>query len=201
MFRDIQRKPQTKPMRILFVGSFGHGKGADVMVKALDRFKEQSSFELIAVGPPDPLFVRRLESEVSAELWQKIRFKGILTTPEIARELAVATMMLYPTRCDNSPNAVKEAVVAGVPVVASAIGGIVDYVWPDRNGVLFEAGSVDGCLTALRRFQKHSLFSQGLVDLDSLNKTREYLSAGRMGRLFAGLYRTLADGRPSKTAA
>ena len=100
--------------------------------------------------------------------------------------------MLYPTRCDNSPNAVKEAVVAGVPVVASAIGGILDYVWTNRNGALFQAGDVDACLAAIRMACDHPLFSHGQVDASSLSEARAYLSADRMGHRFVELYRLAA---------
>jgi glycosyltransferase involved in cell wall biosynthesis len=192
LFHQIHRRPRTEPMRILFVGSFTQGKGADITLRALDRFKERSAFELVVVGHPDTTLVRRLESDVSADMWRRVRFAGGLSAQEIAEELAVATMMLYPTRCDNSPNAVKEAVVAGVPVVASEVGGIVDYVWPGRNGVLFRVADEDACLAAIQQAWKHPLFSRGLVDGDSLNKAREYLSAERMGRRFTELYRLTA---------
>jgi glycosyltransferase involved in cell wall biosynthesis len=201
LFHNIERTPQTSPFRFLFIGSFSHGKGADVMLKALDRLKEEAVFELVVVGHADPSTVRRLQSEVSGKLWQRIRFTGTLTAQAIANEMALATMMLYPTRCDNSPNAVKEAVVAGVPVVASAIGGILDYVWPNRNGTLFESANVDACVAAIREALKHPAFSLGLVDAAALNEARIHLSADRMGRRFVELYRLAANKEQSNEPA
>jgi glycosyltransferase involved in cell wall biosynthesis len=195
LFQEIKRAPQLAPVRFLFVGAFSLGKGVDVMLKALDRFKEQAAFELVIAGSTDQGLVRKLESEVSKELWRRVRFAGSLSAPEIAREMAVATMMVYPTRCDNSPNAVKEAVVAGLPVVASAIGGILDYVWPDLNGALFEPGSVNACLEAIQSACRHPLFSRGLVEVAALNNARDYLSADRMSRRFVELYRLAANSK------
>jgi len=75
-----------------------------------------------------------------------------MTSPnaEVAEEMAQATMLLFPTRVDNSPNAVKEAVVRGLPVVASAVGGIPDYVSPGQNGLLFPAGNLGEFTQSIR---------------------------------------------------
>lgn len=163
------------------------------MLHSLDRLKDEVAFELVLVGQVDPSMAGALKSEVSAALWERIRFRGSLAPEQIADELAIATLLIYPTRCDNSPNAVKEAVVAGVPVVASAIGGIVDYVWPDRNGWLFAPVCPEECFKALRKACAHPLFSRGLVEPSSLNETRAYLSAQSMSRRFFEIYRLAAE--------
>ena len=98
---------------------------------------------------------------------------------------------MLPTRADTSPNAVKEAVVAGVPVVATRIGGILDYVFPGANGVLCDADDVDGLVEAIREACQHPLFSQGRVDAATLAKTRQYLSSEQMGRNFFEAYQAV----------
>jgi glycosyltransferase involved in cell wall biosynthesis len=97
-------------------------------------------------------------------------------------------MLLLPTRADTSPNAVKEAVVAGVPVVASRIGGIVDYVYPGKNGLLFPANDLPGFVQAIRAACQHPLFGQGLVDAGTLEQNRDYLSPRTMERRFTEAY-------------
>jgi len=56
--------------------------------------------------------------------------------------MSQAAMLIYPTLVDVSPNVVKEAVVAGLPVVASAVGGITDYVLPTRTGCCSMRGTL-----------------------------------------------------------
>ena len=85
-------------------------------------------------------------------------------------------------------NAVKEAVVAGVPVVATRTGGIPDYVFPGNNGFLFESGKVDDCCAMIRQALAHPLFSMGKVDPVTLERVREYLSAETMAAKFAEAY-------------
>ena len=188
LFHRVVRAPQTKPFRFLYVGAFSRAKGADVLLAALDSLKDELLFELIVVGHVNPDEVKRFKAQASTILWRRIQFRGSRTSEEIAGELAMATLLLYPTRCDNSPNAVKEAVVAGVPVVASSIGGIVDYVWPGRNGYVFPPGDADAGGAAIRQACSHPLFSLGLVETATLNKLRAYLSAQAMGQRFVELY-------------
>ena len=98
-------------------------------------------------------------------------------------------------RCaDVSPNSVKEAVVAGVPVIGSAVGGIPDYVFPGRNGVLHSPDNLPELIEAIRAACRHPQFSKGEVDATTLAQTREYLSPKLMGEKFLAAYR-LALGR------
>jgi glycosyltransferase involved in cell wall biosynthesis len=125
---------------------------------------------------------------LSPELWHCIEFKNHLTHVQIAAELSRATMAVCASRADVSPNAVKEAVVAGVPVVGTQVGGIPDYVHPDRNGILCEAGNVEALTQAIRTASQNPMFRAGLVDRETLAAMRSYLSAETMGRKFRKAY-------------
>ena len=52
---------------------------------------------------------------------------------------------------ENSPLVIREAFLAGVPVVASRIGGIPEIVTDGRNGLLFRAGDVTDLARVLTR--------------------------------------------------
>ncbi|PYI86816.1 MAG: hypothetical protein DME26_08295, partial [Verrucomicrobia bacterium] len=158
---------------------------------ALDQIKNEIGFELVVIGKREPRFADPSKAGTSRELWNCIRFRQDLTPDQIAEELAVATMVLFPTRADTSPNAVKESVVAGVPVVASAVGGIVDYVFPGVNGITFPSENVAEFVKAIRAACRHPLFGKGLVEPSSLSQTRDYLSPRRMGERFLEAYRAV----------
>jgi len=191
VFHVVQRQPRKGPVRMLSVGTFGFRKGSDVLLRALNRLLGTIDFELIVVGSPDERWLAPLRRELSPALWEHVCFKTDLPPAAVAAELAETTLAVLPTRADTSPNAVKEAVVAGVPVVATRVGGIVDYVFPGANGLLCDAGDVDGLAEALREACHHPLFSQGLVDAATLSRTRDYLSSARMGTNFFEAYRAV----------
>lgn len=192
LFHRVERRPQTRPLRLVFTAMLTYTKGVDVLLAALDQLRDELDFELALVGGSDQAMLERSRAATSPELWRRVRFRQNLGPEQVADELAQAAMMVFPTRADTSPNSVKEAVVAGVPVIASRIGGIVDYVFPGRNGLLFEPASVRACADAVREAARHPLFSAGLVEPAALAWARDYLSAARMAERFAGLYARLA---------
>jgi glycosyltransferase involved in cell wall biosynthesis len=188
VFHQVKRIPETEPLHFLFVGGLSFIKGADLLLLGLDKLRAEIDFRLIMVGPAPADFLQHMKAATSALLWERITLRHNLTAQEIADELARATMLLLPTRADTSPNAVKEAVVAGVPVVASAIGGIVDYVCPGRNGFTFPADNLDKFVRAVQMAVAHPLFRQGQVEPAVLAEKREYLSPRVMRERFLEAY-------------
>jgi glycosyltransferase involved in cell wall biosynthesis len=188
LFHRVARRPATKPLEFLFVGVISQIKGTDLLLSALDALRDELDFHLTLVGSSTPQFLQRIKAASSSALWERLRVRQALTPSQVGEELARATMMLFPSRADTSPNAVKEAVVAGVPVVASAVGGIPDYVLPGRNGITFPAANVDALIDAIRAATCHPLFSKGKVDLGVLDRMRNYLSPRLMGERFLEAY-------------
>jgi glycosyltransferase involved in cell wall biosynthesis len=191
LFHRLERRPQARPLRFLFVGALAPIKGADLLVQALERLRGELDFELTLVGSGETAFLQQLKDSSSPALWERIRHREQLTPREVAEEMASATMVLFPTRVDTSPNSVKEAVVAGVPVVASSMGGIPDYVRPGQNGFLFAPGSLEDFVKSIRQAAAHPLFQQGRVDAATLEEMRLYLSPRVMAEKFMTLYRQL----------
>lgn len=190
-FHQIKRNPQLTPLRFIFVGTYGHAKGTDLLFRALNALRAEIEFELLVLGNGDANFLQGIKHQVSPALWQRIHLKGIQNSSQVADELSRCTMMIYPTRVDTGPVAVKEAVVAGVPVVGSMIGGIPDYVVSGKNGVLFSSGDLEQCVTAIRQACQHPLFSKGMVDQGVLSEKRHYLSPPLAAAKFLNLYRKI----------
>ena len=195
VFHQVRRQPQTKPLRFLFVGTLDQRKGGALLVRALDQLRNEISFELVVAGTLKPEMMESLRNQTSPESWQRVIFKENLTPPQVAHELSTATMMIFPTLADVSPNAVKEAVVAGVPVVGSDVGGIPDYVIPGQNGILFRAGDLAELVAAIRAACGHPLFSRGMVEPDVLAQMRDYLSPALMGKRFLEIYHVACQQR------
>ena len=188
VFREVHRTPQLSPIRFIMVGTPGFRKGTDLLLKALSLLASEFPFELRMFGTVSETYLASQREFISDELRRRMLFQQNLSPTEVAAEMATATAMILPTRADTSPNAVKEAVVAGVPVVASAIGGIVDYVFSNKNGLLFPAGDLQGLIEALRAVHRHPQFSRGEVDSETLARMRDYLSPEQMSERFFTAY-------------
>ena len=195
LFHKLDRQPETKPLSFLYVGSLSELKGTDILLRGLDKLRQEMDFRLMLVGSGAPEFVSGLKRSTSSALWERITVRDGLTQAEVAQEMSRATMVLFPTRVDNSPNSVKESVVAGVPVVGSAVGGLLDYVVPGRNGLRFAPGNLEEFISAIRSAAAHPFFSNGRVNEDTLRQMREYLSPRVMGEKFLGAYERVRERR------
>jgi glycosyltransferase involved in cell wall biosynthesis len=194
LFHRLERRPQDQPIQFLHVSSLSQLKGTDLLLLALDKLRPELDFRLTLIGvQKEPGFLERLKQATSSALWERIVLRHGLTQPQVGEEMARATMMLFPPRVDNSSNSVKEAVAAGVPVVASAVGGVMDYVLPGKNGLAFPPGNLDAFVEAIRGAVAHPLFRQGKVAPETLQQMREYLSPRRMANGFLAAYRRVAE--------
>ena len=192
-FHQIQRRPAPGPIHFLYNGAIGYRKGTDLLLAALKELAPEFLFDAVIIGSPNPIFLDPFLAGLTPELRNRISFKSGLLPADIARELSRATIFLLPTRADTSPNAVKEAVVAGVPVVAGRVGGVPDYVIPGENGFLFAPGNQAEFVAAIRAAARHPLFSRGQVAPSSLAASREYLSPARMARSFLSAYQSVTS--------
>jgi len=65
---------------------------------------------------------------------------GRLDAEQLVSELLNASVFAYPSHIDNSPNALCEALLVGVPSVASYVGGVPSLVDDGRDGLLYPDG-------------------------------------------------------------
>ena len=193
IFHRLERRPELQPLRFLCVAVQSRIKGTDILFQGLDRLRAELDFRLTIVGPPAPQFIAEMKTVTSAARWERLEFKHELTQEQVAAEMERAAMVLFPTRVDTSPNSVKEAVVAGVPVVASAIGGIVDYVLPGKNGLTFKAGTLEAFVETLRAAAAHPRFRAGRVDEDTRKQMSNYLSPAVMRERFLSAYERVLE--------
>ncbi len=195
LFALKPRQNDPEKLRFLSIGGVNKLKGADLLFRSLAQLAPEISFELTAIGDTDTPLHESLRRELPPSLFARVTFRQGLSPSEMAEEMSRATMMIYPTRGDTSPNAVKEAVVHGLPVVSSRVGGIPEYLFPDENGVLVNAGDVDSLTAGIRHALQHENFSKGRVDSSRLESVRDYLSAETMARKFRALYETACGGK------
>lgn len=66
-----------------------------------------------------------------------IKFIGLLTEEEMYEQYLKTHVFLSASTIENSPNSVCEAMMVGVPVVASGVGGIFSIIEHEKNGYIY----------------------------------------------------------------
>ena len=68
---------------------------------------------------------------------QSISFTGPLTAEEMKKQYLEANVYVLPSLTENSPNSLGEAMILGLPCVASYVGGIPDFIDDSISGLLY----------------------------------------------------------------
>ena len=141
---------------ICFVGRLEPRKGIIEWIEAASRVaEEQIGVEFDIVGADTFGMQRTLVSRIPSALRSRFRFHGPKTRAELPGLLAGARAAVVPSRWENFPNVCVEAMSAGLPVISTRLGGMVELVEDGRTGWLTPdtgvAGMVDGLADALRR--------------------------------------------------
>jgi glycosyltransferase involved in cell wall biosynthesis len=110
--------------RVLFAGRLEQPKGVGILIQAACEVDG----EFVICGEGRQLVaMRRLARQLGVE--SRFRFTGWLEPDELAAELAEASVVVVPSLWPEPFGIVGiEALAAGRPVVASATGGIVDWL-------------------------------------------------------------------------
>jgi glycosyltransferase involved in cell wall biosynthesis len=111
-------------------------------------------FELIGadVNHVDGWTVRQvLEQRIPARLRPRFLFHGSLGREEILARLSRARLAVVPSRWENFPNTCVEAMATGLPVLATANGGMAEMIEDGRSGWIAPACEPAALAEALRR--------------------------------------------------
>jgi glycosyltransferase involved in cell wall biosynthesis len=139
-------------LRLLAVGNLTQRKGLDVLLEALAQVR--FPFELHLVGDPDyePEHRARLEELVAAaQLVDRVAFRGRLSPGALAEAYRSADVFVAPSRWEGFGMALLDALLHGLPVVASAVGAIPELVEHGDNGLLVPPGNPAALAAALER--------------------------------------------------
>lgn len=186
--RERWRIPEGRPVALI-VGRLSREKDHLSLLRAVRSVLERREIHLLVVG----------DGPERAPIDAAIRELGLgefvtLTGQQASAEpfYGIATVAVLSSRSEGSPNALLEAMAAGVPAVATLVGGIPEIVTHEESALLVPPGDPDALAAALLRI---------LVEEPALGETlarraralvlERHTPQARVNKL-SGIYRSMA---------
>jgi len=157
-------------------------------------------FQIVGAGPRRP----ELEALARARgLSSRVDFLG--HREDVPALLAGADVFVLPSRSEAFPNGAIEAMASGLPVVACAVGGLLDLIESGRTGVLVPPSDPESLALALRSLLDNPARAEAMGRAARADVLQRY-SFDRMIAAFEELYlsglhqRDAARGRQAQAA-
>lgn len=178
-----------------YTGRLSREKGIRELLLAWPRVAAPGR-RLLVIGPDmpghpwdDSVWARDHVRQHALE--DSVTFLGAQPHAEVARLLGAADVAVLPSHFEAHPLAAVEAMACGLPIVASNVGGVPDFVVHEENGLLVEPRDVDGLGVALVRMAEDTAFRARAGP--AARRAAEPFSAKRVLERFAVLMSELSE--------
>jgi len=153
-FATVERRPAREPV-IAIVGRLVEKKGHEILLRAVEPLRRmRARFHVVIAG--DGPFREHLEGMAARMgLASRVTFCRTLSPDEVKQLLAVAHVLVAPSVVaadgdrDGLPNVILEAAAVGVPIVASNVSAIPEFVAHGETGLLVPPGDPRGLASAI----------------------------------------------------
>jgi glycosyltransferase involved in cell wall biosynthesis len=132
-----------------FLGRLVEQKNPLLLLDVLDALRAEG-YRLVVIGD-GPLADELRRRAAALALTDRVEFVGSLPRAQALQRLRSVDVLLMPSLWEGMPLAALEAMAIGVPVVASAVGGLREIIEDGRSGFLVEGGDRGRYAAAVRR--------------------------------------------------
>ena len=192
-FFEVVRR--ESPGRILFAGRLYALKGVKNLINAVASISRSNDLRVVLAGSTaDKHYVDELRAEASRlGIVESVDFRGILRTDELLEELSHCSCLVLPSYQETAPMVIQEAMAAGVPVIASNIGGVPYQVEDGKTGFLVPPGDVEALADRLKTLLSDKAMREVFGAAAKLRAESEY-RASIVARKTLDVYRDMLQG-------
>jgi|LakMenEpi03Aug12_release.lakeMendotaPanAssembly.Ray.scaffolds.fasta_scaffold09082_7 glycosyltransferase involved in cell wall biosynthesis len=141
-------RPRTllpgRPLRVLFVGYVNLAKGFHVLAEAVRELGSDVALTVVGGRQLPPSYLRQVAPDV--------QFTGHVAQAEVARRMAEADVLVFPTLSDGFGLVQLEAMAQGLPVIATSACG--EVVRDGVDGFVVPSGEAAPLVARLQRLRR-----------------------------------------------
>lgn len=152
LFHGIQRPPERPIRRLLHIGKFEYKKSQDVILHAFKRLAgKYPDASLVLIGADGPMLKQTRVLIEELGLQKQVEVQVNVPHEQLPPYMERADLFLLPSRAEPFGIVLLEAGAAGLPVVASRVGGIPELIDDEATGLLVRPGSVEALERGIER--------------------------------------------------
>ena len=165
---SMMKKYRLSSKYILFAGSIDERKNLETAIDALSLYKKDtgdSGVKLVLAGKEDmmPKYTRRLKAYINQKkMNDSIIFTGYISEDELIALYWGASALIFPSLYEGFGVPPLEAMLAGVPVIASDISSIPELV--GNAGLLIKPGDITGFAEAINTVLNSEKTAKELIE-------------------------------------
>lgn len=194
--------PGGCPLRLLVVSRLSAIKGVEVCIAAMTHLGDlPATLRIVGEAGADAQeYARFLHRRVDElEIEDRVEFVGAVPNERIAAEYHAADVLLQGSYYEAFGISLAEAMAAGVPVVATEVGGVPDVVGDGVSGILVPPADPAAMAAAVRRLAADGALRERLRRA-ARDRARDFEVGACVDRLVEE-YRRMAGGATSRTRA
>jgi glycosyltransferase involved in cell wall biosynthesis len=201
-----RKEAATAAARFVFMGRLVDWKAVDLLLPAFKRASDQAAMTLSIIGSGyERVNLERMARNLAilddgCDQPGKVCFLGWMSQAECAGQLARCDALVLPSMAECGGAVVLEAMAMGVPVIATAWGGPVDYL-DSSCGILVEPSSkeafLDDLALALVRLATHPEDRRAMGKAGRLKVVRDFDWEGKVDRMLEHYRSCMAASEPA----
>ncbi|MCX8020200.1 MAG: glycosyltransferase [Chitinophagaceae bacterium] len=186
-FYPIEKKEDTV-FRFIHVSNMAPLKNTEGILNAFALlFKEKKNTQLVIAGPPSPSVLKKIKESGLPD--ESVLLTGEIPYTQVAHEMQKADCLVLFSHIENSPCVLHEALCCGLPVIATSVGGIPEWI-SDENGILVNPDDEWQLKQAMiKMMENYPQFSREQI----AHRATERFQYDTIGRLLEELYHHILE--------
>jgi len=160
---DLRSKLGLSGFVVAFSGRKARNKGYMDLLRAVRRVRDLGfDVRLLALGPIDPTEAEEISALVDENALRPF-IADVGKRSDCIAFLSAADAIALPSYREGFPMSLLEGMAAGLPVIASAVGGIPELVTEGHDGFVVPPGNIEALSQAIRRLAENPALTQRLA--------------------------------------
>ena len=135
--------------------------GVGDIIESLKYLPENVHLKILGTGPLEEVLKLKVQS---GKLGNRVRFLGHVPYEEIPKHLHDADIFIRPSVSEGFGNSFIEAMAAGVPVIATPVGGIPDFLENGSTGLFCEVNNPESIAREVKKLMSDKLLREKIIN-------------------------------------